>query len=204
VISAIVLAAGRSRRMGRPKMSLPWGETTVIGQVVAMLAQAGLDEIVLVTGGDWREVENSLNRLSENVLASAPVRTVFNPSYAKREMSHTLKVGLSALGQEVDAAMIALGDQPQVRVDTIVAVLTGYRSTRAPLVVPSYQMRRGHPWIVDRSLWSEILALDTSESVRDLLTRYEKCIHYVLVDTPTILQDLDTPEAYQRHRPDPG
>ena len=70
-VAAVVLAAGQSRRMGRPKLVLPWGDTTVIGRVVQALLEAGLNEIVVVTGGARRQVEAAL--------AGLPVRPVFNP-----------------------------------------------------------------------------------------------------------------------------
>jgi molybdenum cofactor cytidylyltransferase len=202
MIAALVLAAGQSHRMGRPKMSLPWGETTVIGRVATVLAQSGLDEIIVVTGGARRQVEEALARLDEANLHGVRLRAVFNPVYEGKGMTHSLKVGLSAMEPEVSAAIIALGDQPQIQVSVAAEVLQGYRTTQAPLVVPSYQMRRGHPWIVDRCLWPEICRLGRAETMRDFLSRYQEQIHYVTVDTPTILQDIDTPEAYRRYRPD--
>ena len=73
-VGAVVLAAGRSRRMGRPKMILPWGETTVIGQVVNVLLAAGVDDLLVVTGGAREDVESAL--------VDMPVRTIFNPDFA--------------------------------------------------------------------------------------------------------------------------
>ena len=88
MIGAVVLAAGRSQRMGRPKMILPWGETTVIGQVANVLLAVGVDDVLVVTGGAQNEVEGALTGM--------PVRTVFNPEFANGEMMHTLQVGLAA------------------------------------------------------------------------------------------------------------
>jgi molybdenum cofactor cytidylyltransferase len=205
-IAAVVLAAGRSRRMGQPKMILPWGDTTVIGQVVRTLAQAGLDEIVVVTGGARRQVEQALS--------GCPARTVYNPRYAEDQMALSLQVGLASLPAEFDAALVALGDQPQMRLKVVHDVVRAYQQTRAPLVFPSYRMRRGHPWIISRLLWPLLLALPDSQAMssqpapqrtlRDLLAPYADQICYVEVEDDSILRDLDTPADYRMERPAGG
>ena len=196
MIAAIVLAAGKSERMGRPKMDLPWGQTTVIGQVVTTLAQAGVDEIVVVTGGASEKVESALKVLP----AKLPIHTVYNQRYIKGEMMLSVKRGLSALNDRFEAALIALGDQPQVEVGVVRSILSEFKSTRAPLIVPSYKKHRGHPWLIARSLWPALLNLTDSETMRDFLNQHSDQIHYVLVDTQTVLQDLDTPADYQNYR----
>jgi molybdenum cofactor cytidylyltransferase len=193
MIAAVILAAGQSRRMGRPKLLLPWGAATVIGQVVGVLLQAGLTEIVAVTGGARPAVEAAL--------AALPVRAVYNPGHAQGEMLSSFQVGLQALGPQVSAALLVLGDQPQIELSTVQAVLAAHHQTGAALIVPSYQRRRGHPWLVARSLWAEVLALRDPTTLRDFLNADPARLHYLPVATPSILQDLDTPEDYARARP---
>lgn len=195
-IAAIVLAAGQSRRMGTPKMVLPWGNTTVIGQVVCRLASAAVDEIVVVTGGARLLVEAALERLA----CDCPVRAVFNPDFAQAEMLSSVQTGLRALGEETSAALIALGDQPKIQVGVVEDLLKIY-SQGARLVVPSYQMRRGHPWLVDSRLWRELLSLHGSQTLRDFLNTHSSEITYLEVGTDSVLMDLDTPEDYQRSHP---
>jgi len=197
MIAAVVLAAGKSERMGTPKMGLPWGETTVIGQVVTTLLASQVDEVVVVTGGGGAEVESALRRLPEGL----SVRSLHNPDYAAGEMLSSLRAGISALGEDVDATLVALGDQPQIEGRVVSAILTAYRQGGAGLVVPSYNMRRGHPMLIARSLWSELLSLRSPQTLRELLLAHSGEIHYVNVDTPTILQDLDTPADYQQYKP---
>lgn len=192
-ISAVVLAAGQSRRMGLPKMILPWGETTVIGQVVSVLQSADCAEILVVTGGYRAEVEAALEPFR--------VRCVYNPHFANGEMVQSLQIGLHALGSEPAAALVALGDQPHIEETVVRLVMAAYQQRRAPLVIPSYQMRRGHPWIVDRSLWPEILNIQASGTLRDVIQAHQKEIEYVTVEQDNILSDLDTPEDYDRDRP---
>jgi molybdenum cofactor cytidylyltransferase len=189
MIAAIVLAAGLSRRMGVPKMVLPWKNTTVIGQVVDVLAQAGINEMVVVTGGAHEQVEAALEGL--------PVKLVFNPRYPEDEMAYSLQAGLLALSEEVEATLVALGDQPQIECTVVQAIMAAYQQSKAALIVPSYKMRRGHPWLMVRSLWPEVQILPSGRTLRDVLNAQAEQINYLQVDTPSILQDLDTPEDYR-------
>lgn len=189
-IAAIVLAAGLSRRMGKPKLVLPWGERTVIGQVCYVLRQAGLDEILVVTGGARLEIEAAL--------AGEPVRIVFNPRFERSEMIDSLKIGLASLSKDCATALVALGDQPQIHIEVVRQVLQVYRERGADLVVPSYRMKRGHPWLVARRFWDQILSQDAPLTLRDFLNRFEQHITYLPVDSDSILRDLDTPEDYER------
>lgn len=193
MISAIILAAGQSRRMGQPKMLLPWGNLTIVEHVVRIFLDAGLRDVLVVTGGAREQVEE--------ILASYPVRQVPNPDYASGEMLSSLQCGLSAMRKDAQATLIGLGDQPQVQESTVRLICEAYRESPSRLVVPSFRMRRGHPWLVARPLWEEILALGSPESPRDFLNEHAPEILYVNLDTPTILADLDTPEDYQNSHP---
>jgi molybdenum cofactor cytidylyltransferase len=209
-IAAVILAAGLSQRMGQPKMLLPWGETTVLGQVVAVLTEAmktdaGMDleadkrmdfEAVIVIGGARGAVEAEAARLAEKF----PVRCIHNPAHETGGMLSSLQCGLAALGPEVESALIGLGDQPQLSLGAARKVVSTFESTGAHLLVPSYNLRRGHPWLVQRDLWGELLSLKAPETLRNFLNSHAREILYVATDQ-TILKDLDTPEDYQRERP---
>ena len=206
-IAAVVLAAGRSQRMGQPKMVLPWGDTTVIGQVVRTLSHANLREIIIVTGGARQEVEAALKEF--------PVRTAWNSRFAEDQMTLSLRVGLASLPTQIDAALIVLGDQPQIQLEVVQQVLRGYQASRALLVFPSYQMRRGHPWIIARQLWGVLGDASLTERenpenksvpslLRDILRIYADQISYVEVGNDSILRDVDTPADYLRERPGEG
>lgn len=197
LFGAIVLAAGKSVRMGKPKMGLSWGNTTVIGQVVATLISSGLGEVIVVTGGGREDVERALSCLPQDW----PVRAVFNPDFAVGEMLSSLQVGVAALGKACEAALIVLGDQPQIEADVVGTIIDTYHQSGASLVIPSYAMRRGHPMLIARPLWAGLLALRPPQTLRELVQANQAQIVYVNVDTPSILQDLDTPEDYQRFNP---
>ena len=192
-IGAVVLAAGESRRMGKPKMILPWGDSTVIARVCEVLLTSGILEIRVVTGGGREEVDAALQHL--------PVNTVFNPEYANRNMIHSLQTGIACLSENLKATLVVLGDQPQIELETVCRLVEAFQDIGAPLIIPSYQYRRGHPWLVSRSLWPEILALQPPATLRDYLNNHSAQIEYINLATPTILKDLDTPEDYARERP---
>ena len=197
MISAILPAAGESRRMGRPKMLLPWGNTTVLGQVISVYQQAGVEDILVITGGMREQVTE--------IARQHGARSLYNERYAGAEMLSSVQCGLRSLlrEEEVQAALIGLGDQPQLQPETIRQICQVFRKQRAGLIRPSFQMRRGHPWLVERSLWPALLDLTDSQSPRDFLNQHAGQILYVNVETPSILADLDTPQDYHNARPDP-
>jgi molybdenum cofactor cytidylyltransferase len=187
MISAIILAAGQSKRMGKPKMLLPWDKSTVLQTVITTFQAAGVDDILVVTGGARTQVEELIGQTAQ---------TVYNENFEYGEMLSSIQMGLKYKLSESSAALIALGDQPQVQVKVIRRVLQEYKQTNSSIIVPSYQMRRGHPWLVARDLWEEILNIPFDGTEREFLNNHAKEIHYLKIDSPSILQDLDTPQDY--------
>ena len=186
-ISAVILAAGKSVRMGQQKMLMPWGNTTVLGKVIQTLQPIGVEDIIVVTN----------SKLAPQV-ASYELRVTLNNG---GEMLESIQLGLQAQKPPVEAALICLGDQPQVEEKSVRKVCEGFRQNKARIVVPSYQMRRGHPWLVASDLWGEILQLRAPQSMRDFLNAHKDEILYVNCDSPGILQDLDTPADYLKYKP---
>jgi molybdenum cofactor cytidylyltransferase len=193
MISAIVLAAGRSIRMGCMKLVLPWGDSTVIGSVIASLLKAGLVDIYVVTGDNRKELEIPLQKFEVNFCT--------NPDYSHGEMLSSVRVGLKCLGDDSEAAMIVLGDQPQIEAEVVCSIIDRYKLSRNKIIVPSYQMHRGHPWLIDRSLWSELLDIPSDHTLRDYLNMKQNDISYVNVNTESVIMDLDTPSDYQKYKP---
>jgi molybdenum cofactor cytidylyltransferase len=191
MITAIILAAGESKRMGEPKMLMPWGKSTVLQTVISTFQAAGVKDILVVTGGAHQQVE---------MLIGKTVEIVFNENYQNGEMLSSIQLGLSVKMREASAALICLGDQPQVEERNVRKICNAFLANKPQIVVPSYQMHRGHPWLVARSLWDDLLTFKAPKTPRDFLKKYARAIHYVNVDTASVMADLDTPEDYLKSK----
>jgi len=193
-IAAVIAAAGFSRRMGEFKQLLPWAESTVIGTVVANLHAAGADPVICVVGHRAAEVTAALQGSAAWIMA--------NPHYHEAEMLSSYQTGVRELLRgdiaktEPAGVLLALGDQPHIPTAVLALIVQQAQQTPDQIVIPSHQMRRGHPIYLPRSLWPALLALSKEESLRDLLTRYAESILYVNVETDAIRWDMDTPADY--------
>jgi molybdenum cofactor cytidylyltransferase len=197
-VSAVVLAAGQASRMGQLKQVMAWGPGgTVIGEVVRRLQGCpDLAEIVVVTGREREVVEA---RVSEAVgpPAAPSVRMAFNAKFDTAGMARSVQAGLEALPDDTMAALVALGDQPQLSAEVIAALLQRWRETQAPVTAPFYQGQRGNPVLLDRSVWPLVRALPDSANPREIFQAAGR-MEQVPVDDDSILRDLDTPEDYTR------
>jgi molybdenum cofactor cytidylyltransferase len=192
-IGAVVLAAGLARRMGQPKVLLEWeAGSTILDHILTQLQQAEVENVVVVTG-------HAAERVSE-IAAQHHIPVVHNPDYATGEMLSSLKVGLREMPDDVVAALVVLGDQPRIQPEIIRRVIQTYAEGQGSIVAPSYEMRRGHPILIDRQYWNEILALPADGAPRDVINAHADEIAYVVVDTDSVLGDVDTPEDYAAER----
>jgi molybdenum cofactor cytidylyltransferase len=190
-IGAVVLAAGLSSRMGVQKLLLPWKGRTVIETVVDTLILSRITEIVVVTGRDAEQIASTLK--------SKPVQIIYNPDFANGNMVTSLCTGLKALQNKVDAILMVLADQPQIMKTTVKLLVDEWKINPDSLCIPSYQMHRGHPWVIPARLWDNLNSLDSHQTMRDFIRINEHEIRYIVVETATILADLDTPEDYAQN-----
>jgi molybdenum cofactor cytidylyltransferase len=170
---------------------MPWGKSTVLQTVISTVQTAGITDILVVTGGARQQVEELIGKT---------VQTVFNENYEKGEMLSSIQVGLSAKMREASAALICLGDQPQIKERSVRAICDVFLKSKFPLIVPSYEMHRGHPWLVARPLWDELIAMKTPQTSRDFLKKHARKINYVEINTSSVVEDLDTPEDYLKFK----
>ena len=192
-IGAVVLAGGMSKRMGQPKVLLPWGgRRTIIEHIIEQLNLARVAQITVVTGHRAGEVRQ--------VVAKAGGDVAHNERYMTGEMLSSLKAGLKAMPPHIGAALMVLGDQPRIQPKVIAQVMMAYAEGKGDIIAPSYQMRRGHPILIDRRYWGEILDLPDDGSPREVIDRHKDKIAYVNVDTDSVLRDVDTPEDYRQER----
>ncbi|MDQ3695166.1 MAG: molybdenum cofactor cytidylyltransferase [Chloroflexota bacterium] len=187
-ISGIILAAGQSSRLGRPKQLLPLAGRPLLAHVVAHAAASGLDETILVLGHEAAAIAAALGNHGQ--------RTVINPDYAAGQ-STSVRAGLAAVSPQTNAVVFLLGDQPAVTVDIIDAMLDTYRVHRSGIVVPAYGGRRGNPVLFDRAVFPELRQVTGDEGARAIVRAHAESIRLVAVpgDAP---QDVDTEADYQR------
>jgi molybdenum cofactor cytidylyltransferase len=190
VIAAIVLAAGLSRRMGRPKLLLPVEGRPVLRITVEGVLATGVEPVVVVTGTEHRELVDAL--------AGLPVVLVHNPSPEAGQAS-SIRIGVRALPRETEAVLIALGDQPFVPSRVIGALLAALRKTGKAIVAPRYRDGRGNPVLFGRETFAELLEVSGDQGARSVVERDASRVALVDFDLP-MPQDVDTPEDYRRLR----
>jgi molybdenum cofactor cytidylyltransferase len=205
--AAIVPGAGASRRMGRPKLLLPYGDGTVLGALVDALRVAGASPIVVVAAADDAEVRAWCGAAA--AAAAGELRTALNAA-PERGMLSSILAGLAALGGAGRLArggatlLVCPGDLPALRPDTVVELLRRREAAGAGLAVPVHRGRRGHPLAVAPALVPEIESLDPGRGLRQLLDLHPDDLLTVEVDDPGCVADLDTPEDYERLRAGSG
>jgi molybdenum cofactor cytidylyltransferase len=187
-VVGVVLAAGESRRMGKLKALLPFGDRTVIEQVIRTLWQVALDGVVVVLGHRAPEIAA--------VLEPLPVHLLYNTSY-REGMTSSVQVALRHIAPIPEAYLLALVDQPHVGHEPAQRVLEAFAQTHKGLVIPTYQGKRGHPIVLSCKYRQEVLALGRQQGL-NLITRGhpEDTLEVPLTDD-FILQDMDYPEDYE-------
>jgi CTP:molybdopterin cytidylyltransferase MocA len=198
MVPGIILAAGASSRMGRPKALLPTaapGET-FLSRLVASLIEGGLDDLVLVVG---RLAEPDEAELARSVAALPPVvRAVENPDPTRGQLS-SLQTGLAVVDHPgVRGMLVALIDVPLVSPSTVRALLEAYRATGAPVVRPAREGRHGHPVIFDRALFDALRRADPATGARAVVRAHAGRAVEVPVEDAGAFLDVDTPEDYAR------
>jgi molybdenum cofactor cytidylyltransferase len=190
-IPAIILAAGKSTRMGRPKALLPIGaDDTFLTHLVATFRAAGIDDVVVVVGYEAPAIVEAVQR------RDALARVVVNENYESGQLS-SLVAGLRVVDRPgVVAAMMALVDVPLVSASTIAAIVERYHATRAPIVRPVGRGKRGHPVLIDRALFDELRRSDPSQGAKGVVRAHTSIAGDVEVDDEGAFVDVDTPSEY--------
>ena len=185
-VSAILLAAGRSRRMGAFKPLLPFGKQTVIESAIANLRAASVSEIVVVVG--WRGDE------LEKKLTAPDVFFAIN-SNPDSPMATSIRTGMYFVGEASAAVLITPADLPAIPAGTIKSIIEAWQSG-ALLVQPEYDGSGGHPVLVARRYFKELLHLDSESGLRGFFAGHHTDTLRLVVDSPFIARDLDTWEDY--------
>ena len=189
MICALVLAAGESKRMGKPKLLLPFGDITIIEHIVDKIFLSKTDKILVVLGSHQEEIRSQM--------ADRPVLSVVNHRYREGMLS-SIQAGFEALPQETSAALVCLGDQPLIPFSVLDRLIDTFEQIKKGIVLPVYKKRRGHPILIDLKHRQEILDLSPDIGLRALVHNHPQDVYEVAVDTPHILKDIDRPEDYAR------
>lgn len=189
MIWAVILAAGESRRMARPKLLLPYAGKTIIERVASEAVFSRADQTLLVLGAHREKISQKLENL--------PVMSVVNRQY-RRGMLSSVQTGLRTLPDTARAAVVLLGDQPWVSRKIIDGVIRVYEECGKGIVLPTYRGERGHPVLFDLKFKGEIERLAPDVGLRGVVYGHPEDICEVPVEDPGILKDIDTLQDYRR------
>lgn len=188
-IAGLILAAGASRRMGRPKPLLEFdGETFLDRLIGAFVPHCA--PVLVVLGHHAEAVRQGVRRGRE-------VRFVINPEPERGQLS-SLQCGLREVPAEAEAVIFTPADLPAILPSTVKALVEAIEDSAAPVVIPAFQGRHGHPVGLRRNVFDELLELPASASARDVIRRHAGSTRYVAVDDPGVLRDVDDPAGYER------
>ena len=189
-IAAILLAAGESSRMGRPKPLLPWNGVTLVEAQVASLLAGGVDEVYVVTGKSDAVVAPVIDGLKH-------VHRVHNPDFAKGKTT-SIRAGVVALPAGVKAIVLLAVDQPRPAW-VVRRVLESHLASGAPFTSPRFKDHGGHPLVFDGALCNELASVtEKNEGIREVFRRHEARMNSVEFDSEIVRIDINTPEAYER------
>ena len=186
-LGAVVPAAGLSRRMGREKILLPFGGSTMLETVLARLAEANVSQIVVVLRPDFPEAEEAARRAGAEVAV--------NP-HPENEMLFSIRLGVARISRAVDAVFVWPADHPAVARGTLERLVAA--GSRETAVLPVYEGRRGHPALVGARLLEEITKIPPNEGLRFLWRNRADAVEELAVDDPGVVENLDDREAYER------
>jgi molybdenum cofactor cytidylyltransferase len=189
-VAGVVPASGRSARMGTPKPLLDAGGTTFLARILESLRGGGASPLLVVVRDLLGPIAAEARRCGGEV--------VLNSHPAEGPIS-SLRAALKALPPDSGAIVFCPVDHPLFREATVRALIGEFLRARPPLLVPTFQGRRGHPVLLGRRLFPELLEGDLPEGARTVIRRYLHEGLQVPVDDPGILADIDTPDDYQRH-----
>lgn len=186
-IAGIILAAGASRRMGHPKLLLPWRGEPLIRHVARTALEAGLSPVLVVVGAYQQEIEAALKGFAALIIR--------NPQWENGQ-STSVRAGIQALPDQTGGAVFLLGDQPQIPNELVRALVNSHAQTQAPVVAPMIAGKRGNPVLFDRAVFPGLLKLSGDAGARQIIGQYPPDL--VSWNDPKALLDIDTPEDYLR------
>ncbi len=188
MINAIVLAGGQSKRMGKPKPLLRFGDTTFLGQIISVLDASSVDRTTVVLGAHRREIQDAVD------LSAADV--VINENYRDGQLS-SLIAAIESLPEQTEAILMCLVDCPFITVEVVDRIIEKFRKTKSPIVAPAVDGRRGHPVLFSQSLFEALMNAPLDKGAREVVYSNEDKIAEVDISDNSILAGIDTPDDYR-------
>jgi len=189
MISGIILAAGKSRRMGQPKLILPWMESTLIENVVDNYLDSRIHELIVVVGANSDRIKK--------VLASKPVLIVENAHY-QNGISTSIRRGIETASDRTKGYLIGLGDQPLITPDIINHLISSFSKECLGIAICCHKRKRGHPVIFARKFCHALCKLKGDTGGRGIIEKHQDVVNYVEIGSDVIFADIDTFEDYQK------
>jgi molybdenum cofactor cytidylyltransferase len=187
-IAALILAAGESSRMGRDKALLTYRAHTFLEMIVTTLHEGGIERITAVLGHHAEDIRKTVNLDG--------VEVVVNARYREGQTS-SLQAGLRHLAsRQPRAVLLCLVDHPVLRVAVVRTLIESFRQSNAPVVIPTFEGQRGHPVLICSELFRELLGLSPEQGANTVVHKFRDSTHFVPVDDPGILLDIDDPQSY--------
>ena len=192
MIVAVVLSAGESSRMGRPKALLPIDGQTFIERIVAALKQAKVGRIIVILGHNARELQSKISHL--------PVEILINTDYKLGQLS-SLQLAVRNLQPDLDCdgMLVHLVDHPYLAPALVEEMIRRFYETKKRIIVPKFHGKRGHPVIFSNALFDEILSAPMEEGAKAVVNAHRAETLEIETEEEGIAVDIDTPELYQQH-----
>ena len=188
MISAILLGAGESKRMGFDKLSLLWGRKSIFEHCFETLLQSEVQELVVVLGA-------RNNKKIKKLCLGRKIKIVINPR-SKMGMSTSIRRGLQAIHPSSHGILVALGDQPFLKTRTINALIRAFVQGKGGIIIPSFRGRRGHPVIFHKKYKKELLNLKGDVGGRSIIERHPEDVRVVQLKSEGVVMDVDTWQDY--------
>jgi len=189
MIAAVLLAAGKSERMGKFKQLLPIGGKTFVEACADNLLASMATEVIVVTGHNEAGVRAALG--------NRPVRIINNPDY-ESGMGSSVRRGVESVPVAASGILIALADQPLVGPDVLNQIISEYEGNAATILIPTYRGKKGHPIILNTTIKEEILSMDPAIGLKQITQAHSKHITYVEVSSDSVLVDFDLPDDLEQ------
>lgn len=192
MIVAVVLSAGESSRMGRPKALLPIYGQTFIERIVAALKQTRVGKIIVILGHNASELQPKISHL--------PVEILINTDYKLGQLSSLqLAVRHLQLDQDCDGMLVHLVDHPYLTPALVQEMIRRFYETKKRIIVPKFHGKRGHPVIFSRELFAELLSAPVDQGAKAVVNAHRADTLEIETEEAGIALDIDTPELYQQH-----